>query len=356
MKKSIIMILMVSFTLQIGLACAEHITIQELKTATPARWRKTYQAHGRTVMVDVEVKTPDVDAFPVVTVRRPAEKTPLEALEAFTKIYGNERGHLGGRIGREFDNIANVGQVKQKQKDIYYDGVEPTTLPEDNPVKYEHALQSVTSRILELTGLRYSADYSLIELRVMGRYYQYSQKKGQDIWGRPKTDTGYYSFYFEPSFYGIPCPTNGFTGYMAASYANDEAMSLVLFFTEESHREYGNVPLCSFEDVRATLENVIQSGRLRSIESVQLCYAPFQDPRDSDQYWLLPVWQVRGLYAESAEYEWETFPDKQGKERYAANTTLLYVMGQDGRLVEAGKQALYGSGDVQTAMSWDDLE
>ena len=340
MKRRVFSFLLAILTLSVSAAWGAGMGIEELRASLPQRWQQTYTAHGREIAVDVAVKAPDVQAFPVITLRKPAEKTPESALADFTKIYGNQPGHIGGYIGKEIANVANAGVVKQKQWDIYQGGESPASLPEDNPIPYEYALQTVTERIGQLVGLTYQKEYALKEVHVRGRYYQYANKKGEDQFGKPRTDTGYYDFYFEPNYFGIPCPTNGYTGYMAVSYANDERLHMVLQFNAAPAVVYEDIPLCSFGEVQKSLEAEIEKGLLRTVESMELCYAPFADPKDAAVSWLLPVWKVCGLYAEAATHEWRTETNENGQVEILENPETLYFSGQNAQLLRTSMQDL----------------
>ena len=301
MKRKMLCFLLALGTLLSAAASAADMGVAELRATLPDRWQQSYTAHGREIMVNVAIETSDTQNFPVLTVRKPVEKTPEAALKKFTKLHANQPGHIGGFTGKEIANVADAGTVKQKQWEVYQGGDIPTVLPEDNSIAYEHALQTVTGIIFDLTGLTYQKEFTLKEVHVRGRYYQYAHKKGEDHFGKPRTDIGYYDFYFEPCYYGIPCPTNGYTGYMAVSYANDERLYMVLQWDDAPSVVFEDVPLCSFSEVQKVLEAEIEKGLLRSVEKVELCYVPYRDPKDASLFWLLPTWKILGLYAENAK-------------------------------------------------------
>ena len=52
------------------LASADMVSISELRQQAEAvgRWTQTYEAHGRTIEVDVPIIVPEVEAMPIVTV------------------------------------------------------------------------------------------------------------------------------------------------------------------------------------------------------------------------------------------------------------------------------------------------
>ena len=52
------------------LASADMVSISELRQQVEAigHWTQTYEAHGRTIEVDVPIIVPEVEAMPIVTV------------------------------------------------------------------------------------------------------------------------------------------------------------------------------------------------------------------------------------------------------------------------------------------------
>ena len=122
MKRRMFCALLALCTVLCGIASAASIGIEELRSSAPGRWQKIYTAHGREIVVDVEIETPNVSTFPILTVRKPTQKLPDSTLESFTKIYRNAPGHITVRMGKEFNSVAQLGQVKQKQRDLYRKG------------------------------------------------------------------------------------------------------------------------------------------------------------------------------------------------------------------------------------------
>lgn len=52
-------------------ACAEeYCSISEVCANTPARWTQTYDTKWRTIIIDTAIEVPQVDAFPILKVRK----------------------------------------------------------------------------------------------------------------------------------------------------------------------------------------------------------------------------------------------------------------------------------------------
>ena len=73
MKKSLISMLMTIFLMSAVCAQAEHVSVTELREQIEemGRWTQSYEAHGRTIAVDVPVIVPEVERVPIVQVSAP---------------------------------------------------------------------------------------------------------------------------------------------------------------------------------------------------------------------------------------------------------------------------------------------
>lgn len=75
---------------------------------------------------------------------------------------------------------------------------------------------------------------------------------------------------------------------------------------------YADVPLLSFADAKPAFEKEIMAGRLRTVDTIALGYAPYTDPDDPDVFWLVPVWYVKGGYTTDPKREFKPWLDKDG--------------------------------------------
>ena len=103
---------------------------------------------------------------------------------------------------------------------------------------------------------------------------------------------------------------------------------------------HADVPLLSFDGAKAAFEEEILSGRLRSVETLALGYAPYADPEDADLFWLLPVWYVRGGYAEDPRQEFKPWlnPDGTVADDGIERREVVFEA-QQGTLMESGTRA-----------------
>ena len=70
MKKILFALCVLLLVPTLALASGDMVSVSELRQQVEAmgRWTKTYEAHGRTIEVDVPIIVPEVEAMPIVTV------------------------------------------------------------------------------------------------------------------------------------------------------------------------------------------------------------------------------------------------------------------------------------------------
>lgn len=70
MKKLSLLAVLLCIIWKSAIAESDYHSVHDLPAVTSPRWETRYEAHGRTISVDVDVTIPDVDNAPVITVRR----------------------------------------------------------------------------------------------------------------------------------------------------------------------------------------------------------------------------------------------------------------------------------------------
>ena len=142
----------------------------------------------------------------------------------------------------------------------------------------------------------------------INRISQYKGKKSNPTYTKAITDEGSYKVQLRQLLYGIPYfACNGIgDGYEPGVWLSDARVSVahrgadgymvlaMLWQVEEV--VYEDVPLLSFTDAKPAFEKEIMAGRLRTVDTIALGYAPYTDLTDPDVFWLLPVWYVKGGY------------------------------------------------------------
>ena len=86
MKKILFVLCVLLLVPTLALASGDMVSVSELRQQVEAmgRWTQTYEAHGRTIEVDVPIIVPEVDELPIVTVQ--AYNPYSETERSFKKV------------------------------------------------------------------------------------------------------------------------------------------------------------------------------------------------------------------------------------------------------------------------------
>lgn len=75
---------------------------------------------------------------------------------------------------------------------------------------------------------------------------------------------------------------------------------------------FDDVPLLSFTTARNAFEKEIMAGRLHTVDTIALDYAPYIDSSDPVVFWLQPVWYVKGVYTIDPKREFKPWLNDEG--------------------------------------------
>ena len=322
MKKLMAVMLLVILMIPFMSHAEQHYcSIEEIAKNTPARWTETYETPNGTVEVDIPVEVPAVERFPVVKIRlMPAVSG--DKLSEYREILQNTPGTLGAN--KTANNWpANAGP---KVTYTYPNGEYPQQQPDNVSLSYEEALALCLQEIDRIWGLK-GPDLRLQYVRVEGRLYYYKSKGNKIAWGEPANDTGRYVLNFCQLFHGIETEAgtdcyedngiglgNSFRSpYCYISLSDSESIKIRSALYDELETVYDDVPLLSFDEARKALESEIEAGYLYSIDTMKLCFIPYQDAENKDVIWLLPAWYAKGAYMRNVIQPVET--DNNGRIR-----------------------------------------
>lgn len=276
MKRLALMLMLLLTPLSV--LAEEYLSIKEVAAHTPLRWTQTYRTPWRTVEIDVMIKVPDVTAWPVLrTEKQPNVSKAL--LRRCSESYVNNgvlhNLHIGKDYARKYNDV---------QQSVVYPGPAlPTILAENSLLTPTSALQTVAAEFERYFALTLDS-LTLESTEVRGILYS------KDCIA--KSSTGEYVFHLRQHIGGI--------GYRAAADCYEERLPFSLqdagsgeayarisddhlYLTASPTRIAAtiteDIPLLTFESAKAVLEAEIHAGRLRSIESLELCFIPLATPK-----------------------------------------------------------------------------
>ncbi len=306
-------------------------SIKELPDVTSPRWKQTYEAYGRTIDVDVEIMIPEVETAPALKVQwAPALEDPLrsELAAEYEKAdkednkhyyrFKSKKGHtlylehkwpLHGGTQKDKEDFSRV--TSDESDLIRFDP--DKAYAENNPMTVREAAAVVSTHLQEIFP---DVDIQLDTAWITGAVRWKRNKKILD-------DRGYYHLNMRQCFHGIPlmasiCETytDPFDqlwgeildekdapymyilvrrdvdhGLVRGSVYSEDSWNIVAHLYAETELLCQDMPLVSFDAVKSQVEDLINKGYVRWINSVTLGYAQFKTG-NMDDFALVPSWVV----------------------------------------------------------------
>ena len=294
-------------------SAANRVTINNIREEVRGGWRQTYEAHGRKIVVDVEIDIPDVSIIPVVRVGFPPQLTP-----------NNDSGEIYLRKD-------GIGQVVESRPRVYRGkgGFYPITGPdaraENSPLSLEEAWEFFDELVRFYANQIGPMDFIRGSEIIRSRSYERVDRTGGLIelnLNAPTSEMGNYGLTYNQTFHGVPYIVT--ENYISAAFPSKLRMDLPIpsiSIMLASKSEYSftfcpaveveiladDIPLAPFSDVKEVFERLIKAGHIREVYDVRLAYRMYVDRDYLGEFFVLqPVWVLRGSIAERA-----SFPDPQ---------------------------------------------
>ena len=318
--KRLLCMLLALLTLTSAASAGERCAITAIREQTPARWTQTYQTPWRTVVIDAAIEVPQVDAFPILRVRKmPAVDASL--LPAGAILRHNAPGRLQFYTGRAEYTLSSNALFRSIE---HYPGPElPDVRAEDCSFTPQDALDLAHERIDRLYGLS-SAHFRLAETVVYSRIWAFRGKRSTPTFTRAITGEGSYTVRLDQLLEGIPyfsCSDvydDGWKGKwltdarVSVAHRGADGYMVLASLWQVEEVAHADVPLLPFAEAKAAFEQEIAAGRLRTVDTIAFGYAPYTDPNDPDAFWLLPVWYVKGGYTPDPTQEFKPWLNEDG--------------------------------------------
>ena len=374
----------------LALASGDMVSISELRqqVETMGRWTQTYEAHGRTIEVDVPIIVPEVDEFPVFLVepyyavyeqRLTRDGTMLEKIgeDGWCSVYAeqnllSEEGIIGEAKALDLDDFEQVDfdanyssprdehnlNTKYTSEFFYPYEIEQTdTYAEDNPASLEDAVANME----KVVGYFYPEEPAVMVDRVELRS-RLHKVKGIDDYnlGDYVEDypSGTYNLSIREMMDGIPIYVD-VGDRLSLDLASDKGKKGVndfwrknvkLWRVRDNYFEFMNksrfeldtawlkrvnkieedVPLKNVDVIIKNLEKEIEKGKIRKIYALKLGYCVYFSDEGKNIYTIYPVWMCECDYIESAKEELkksEQIPDER-KQYYYKQLVINAQTGQ----------------------------
>ena len=300
--------------------CEEWYSMGEIRGKTPDRWTQTYETRWRTVSIDTAIEIPQVDTFPILKVKR-IPTVDEELLPADTYIRINAPGALQFYTGKSEYVLKDNTMYKSVD---HYPGPElPQVLAEECSFTPQDALDLAYAQVFHLYGLD-GSHFRLDETLVYSRIWQFKGKKTNPTYTVAVTVEGSYTIRLDQLLYGIPyfsCDEvydDGWRGKwlndarVSVAYRGADGYMVLAVLWQVEEVVCMDTTLLSFAEAKIAFEQEIMAGRLRTVDTVSLGYAPYADPDEPDMFWLMPVWYVRGGYSMDPKREFKPWLNEDG--------------------------------------------
>lgn len=327
------------------------------------RWTQVYEAHGRTIEVDVPIEVPDVEKLPVLRLSR--EWGYVD--EAY---HSEEEGRAIGLSGIfAMPGISSYGAPgMERWEDRTYSAHLnlDRTLAGDIGKTAGDLLEELEATVKTYWGVdaRFQPEY----VSEKTRYRAFDEATGtwkdaEDIEPYAEASDQYpqgevwhgldaYTVSAFECLHGVPL----LTGMLNVLYGGSEdwekerfalVTPVVYMCTPngglEVHFHHAietgiaceDVPVCGFEDAKAQFEKLIESGNLRGVNAVRLGYVLCLDSEDGDR-WAVPMWVLDGKYVHDAGRKDKPEYDDYGLILDYARASVAVM--QSGELVDMGNQ------------------
>jgi hypothetical protein len=306
-------------------------TISQVREQAASGWHQTYQAYGRTIVVDIPIQVPEADNIPAL------KAEPMHAFDGIpiTDWHGYNQGNekFFNEVGFfRWDSPAGEVRTEAARADRKEDP--PKGMDERPIVRYLNQLEWDTAyaynnpttlreadTLIKTTWDKYFPKEKI--LLVPHWVHAYGEMRFYDsntdtYSGDPWPDfQGPMMVYFDQVIRGIPLlcysmnsfshytgpvqqETRGFIGGIAIIQGqkdiglDDMSYSMQYSLLKEQQEIEADVPLCRLDQVINTYEQQIADGKLRSVQSLRLGYVVWYNKGEPESFTLLPTWVLEG--------------------------------------------------------------
>lgn len=335
------------------LASQSFVSIQELRDSTPQRLQATYQGRKEVTEIDAPILIPQKDQLPVLNVQyiiwrdNPRFPDGIENGSDGLRHIGFERGY------QAWLPTTDILAGYFRSNPIWHE-----ENADNNPYTQDEARRLFTNLMSEVLGLTEGRDYTLGDVIPHSRYYLYNIKTEETL--DPLTQEGEYSIpvmSVSQVLHGSMLNNNmevisfqrheNYAPHIPAPYAgayivNQDCYSFYCNdFVTETECLAEDIPLLGWDDILATINECVTTGRISSIDKIELCELALLNTPDlsEDTFRAMPCWKIIGtMYG----------PDGN-------KTQVSYINAQTGEYIDPFNSAKT-RGCANELITWDMLE
>lgn len=390
MKKPLIVVTLLLLVLCIGASAAETcFTLPDIREQAKQGWHQTYTAHGREVVVDIEIVVPDASRFPVLKAKslHPTASVPLQRLGKDKRLV--QDGIMLSNTTRSFiysapddDSLARITRENPPPKGMFIQSelvyapnlTWEKTYSLNNPLTLNDAYQLLLTTVsnyfndipLHFTPGFVSADLGIFVLdsakgavsAAVWEGYQgalnirfYQELEGIPVLGTAemarRSKSG--SAGFDSPFFTIDLANRVYLRPLEVHGSDQVLQRVILALLAQKEVVYADVPLCSLDKVIRAYESLIESGQLRRVDSIRLGFAGWF-LKDGQTLLLTPCYLLSGLLYEDGD----TTGEVEGMEllKEGQHRAFILVNAQTGELMDPWRTDSNRAADAPRIITW----
>jgi hypothetical protein len=324
----------------------KYVTLSDIRDEVKDGWHETYEAQGSTIVVDVAIQVPEVDAVPAVCVALPSASFEQNLPELPTTDTVMEADGFGYTVSAPNQSIFSLFPVGDS---IFLSG--PEDRAENSPLSREEAVEFYINLAKQYEDVFGPQDPEVRILMPRSRLYRLLKTGyvNELDMNQPLNETGYYFIKLYQRFHGIPylqphppvvVPNSGKRypvpmGEIAGYIASKEDYSFSMHPAVEVSVVSEDLPLATFAQAKAEFEKRIKAGYIREVYSVRFGYLAYYNPDNLEKdLILMPVWELRGNIVDEARFPTPVPP--AGAEEYWRMMigTVALVNAQTGTIID----------------------
>lgn len=156
---------------------------------------------------------------------------------------------------------------------------------------------------------------------------------------------------------------------------DEDEYSITLWNVEETEVLAQDIPLASFEEVKQSIEEKIESGHIQHVYSVRFGYVVYNETSytsqsdhkhignlfDIESYYLVPTWVVECTYMDNPQktfaYKGKASDELNDNEKNSGYYRFMMINAQTGEMFDRNDKSFNGCGDsnYKGFVPWDDV-
>lgn len=343
---SLITALSLAFLYPVSAAGQPGTSIKELFEQAQQGWQEEIKGPRGLISVNIDIDVPQADAAPVLAIRRGNDQYEPVAHEGELlhlhshvppgvnpkSMEGTFSLYLNPPDGEYF--IKN-GQLGRNQPASWRNAFTRSVLwfrplnlsrayATNNPLTLGEAVDTVINRMKEATGGQVSLSLNVAETRGVYKTLEWS---GQDPTLGELLAPEFYYLTFTQNLRGLPMlrGVNGdilhenaegkmlpfsFVSRAQAGVGSAQSYSMGIRPVMETALLHEDIPLLPLTVIQDAIRSLVQSGHLRSVNSLRFGLVAYPNPNNPREALALPAWVVKGNYyrdAKAKDNPWNVF-------------------------------------------------